>query len=265
MARSVFRTVLVIGDNHKEIIKKYSLDTKVEPYVRYKRDEAATLQKKQLKFLESILTNSNFTLTERQKEVYKNMYIECRDMDDFEFYLHLTEGCKYDETTGDALSTENPNSYYRAEKCYQERLVDSNGEEEGPFSNPFKLKDGSKSYIAKYNDINWEQIHMYGTYIYQRAWELCVEDDEPTTDQEKQIKERMSNRQDYFMNFNNCEEYVRHSCSFWTYGIATADKYEEVTFKISDKDWVAKFYDKYIKPIKGNPTLAIYEVRSLND
>lgn len=49
------------------------------------------------------------------------------------------------------------------------------------------------------------------------------------------------------------------------YGVATEEKYDEVSFKVSDKEWVAKFYDKYIKNIKGNPMLAIYEVRSLND
>lgn len=265
MARSVFRTVLVIGDNHEEIIKKYSLDTIVEPYVRYKRNDAAKLQKQHLKFLESILTNPNFTMTERQKEMYKNLYLDFKEMDEFDYYLHITEGCKYDETTGDALSTENSNAHYRGEKCYQKRLIETNGQEEAPFSNPFKMKDGSKSYVAKYNDIDWNLNHMYGTEIYKRAWEMCVDDDEPKTEQEEQIKDNMSNRLDYFMNFNDVDEYVRHSCSFWCYGIATEDKYEEVTFKVSDKEWVAQFYDKYIKTIKGNPTLAIYEVRSLND
>lgn len=265
MARSVFRTVLVIGDNHEEIIKKYSLDTVVEPYVRYKRDEASKLQKKHLQFLESILTNPNFTMTERQKEMYKNMYLDFKEMDDFDYYLHITDGCKYDEKTGNALSTENPNAFYRGEKCYHQRLIATNGKEEAPFSNPFKMKDGSKAYIAHYNDIDWSLNHMYGTYIYQRAWELCVDDDEPQNEQEKKIKESMSNRLDYFMNFKDCDEYVRHSCSFWTYGVATKDKYEEVSFKISDKEWVANFYKKYIKNIKGNPLLAIYEVRSLND
>lgn len=265
MARSVFRTVLVIGDNHEEIIKKYSLDTSVEPYVRYKRDDASKLQKQHLKFLESILTNPNFTMTERQKEMYKNLYLDYKDMDEFEYYLQITDGCKYDETNGDALSTINPYAHYRSEKCYQERFNASNGTDEAPFSNPFKLKDGSKAYVAYFNDIDWDKNHMYGTDIYKRAWELCVEDDMPKTEQEEQIKNNMSNRLDYFMNFNDCDEYIRHSCSFWTYGVATEDKYEEVTFKISDKEWVANFYKKYIKNIKGNPLLAIYEVRSLND
>lgn len=265
MTRSVFRTVLVIGDNHEEIIKKYSLDTVVKPYVKYKREEASKLQENQLLLLENLITNSLLTLTEKQKELYKELYLSIKKMSDFEFYLYITKGCKYDETNGDALSNENPNAFYKSEKCYQKCLINSKGTQEGPFSNPFKLKDGSKSYIARYNDIDWDLMHLHGTHIYERAWKLCVDDDEPENSQEEQIKNSMSNRQEYFMNFKNCDEYIKHSCSFWTYGIATENKYEEINFQISDKDWVANFYEKYIKVIKNNPTLAIYEVRSLND
>ena len=35
---NTFRTLLVIGDNHEEIAKLYSLDTMVKPYLRYKFD-----------------------------------------------------------------------------------------------------------------------------------------------------------------------------------------------------------------------------------
>lgn len=265
MGRSVFRTVLVIGDNHEEIIKKYSLDTVVKPYVKYKRKDASKLQKKQLLFLENVITNPLLTLSEKQKELYKELYLSIKEMSDFEFYLYITKGCKYDETNGDAISTENPNAYYKFEKCYQKRLMDSHGEIEAQFSDPFKLKDGTKSYVARYNDIDWDLMHLHGTHLYQRAWELCVDDEEPENEQEEKIKNSMSKRQEYFMNFNDCDEYIRHSCSFWTYGVATENNYEEVNFQISDKDWVANFFDKYIKDIKNNPTLAIYEVRSLND
>ena len=103
------------------------------------------------------------------------------------------------------------------------------------------------------------------TEIYRRAWELVMDDDEPKDEREERIKTNMVGKRGYFLNFNDKEEYIRHSCSFWCYGVVTEDGYDEVTYQISDKDWVAKFYDKYIKPIKGNPLLTIYEVRSLND
>lgn len=33
MSKITYRTILVIGDNHQEIAKKYSSDTKVAPYI----------------------------------------------------------------------------------------------------------------------------------------------------------------------------------------------------------------------------------------
>ena len=40
MSKIIFRTVMVVGDNPDELIKKYDLDTKVEPYVKLKRSDA---------------------------------------------------------------------------------------------------------------------------------------------------------------------------------------------------------------------------------
>ena len=75
----------------------------------------------------------------------------------------------------------------------------------------------------------------------------------------------MSNRLEYFGQFKDKEAYVKHSTSFFMYGIATSKEYHEVNFQISDIEWVATFYDKYIKTLKGNPTLSIYEIRLLVD
>lgn len=263
MPKNIIRTILVIGENHKDIIKKYSSDTEVEKYVLYKRDDAQLLQKKHLKFLESVLKSDKLNLTSNQTDLYKTLYLDIKSMDDFEYYRYITRGCTYDEKTGDAYSTKNPNAYYRAEKCYDDRLKKYG--EEAPCANPFKLKDGTQAYSAKKYEIDWEKHHMYNTVVYESAWELVVDDREPKNDKEKQIKENMANRMSYFMNFDSKEEYVRHSCSFWTYGIATNDKYVEVDYTISDKDWVAGFYNKYIKPLPDDTLLTIYEVRSLSD
>ena len=263
MGKSVIRTVLVIGVNHEEIAKKYSSDTKVEPYVKAKRKDAKMAQKKHLAFIEKLLNTDIIKFNEVQKQLYKDLYLEIKGMSDFDYFMYITKGCKYDEETFDAYTTENPNAYYKYEKCYDERLKKYN--EEAPFSNPFKLKDGTLAYTAKFNDIDWDKMHMFNTDIYQSAWELVVDDREPENDTEKQIKDTMSKRTAYFDNFSDKEEYVRHSCAFWCYGVATDEKYEELSYDVSDKEWVAKFYDKYIKDLKGNPTLSIYEVRSLND
>lgn len=259
MIRNVFRTILVIGENHEEIVKKYSLDTKVERYLKMKFDDAEKLRNKHLEFIEKIMTNKQVVLSDRQREIYKSLYLDIKEMDDFDYFQKMTEGCYYDETTGDAYSTVNPNAYYQYERCPQKRLDAT--DEESDFSNPFILKDETISYVAKVGDIDWSRMHMYRTDIYKAAWELVVEDREPVNDEEKRIKENMKNRLSYFDNFENKEEYIIYSCSFWTYGVATNDGYKELDFKISDKEWVKNFYDTFIKTLNKDETIALYEVK----
>ena len=261
MVKNIFRTVLVIGKNHEEIIKKYSLDTKVEKYLKMKFDDAELLRQKHLDFIEKVLTNKKVILSERQKEIYKDLYLDIKDMDEFEYFQKMTDGCYYDEKTGDAYSTENPNAYYQYERCPQHRL-DVTGEE-SDFSNPFILKDGTISYVAKVSDIDWERMHMYNTELYKSAWELVVDGREPKNETEKTIKDRMKNRLSYFDNFASKEEYVIHSCSFWLYGVAKNDSYQELDYRISDKKWISEFYERFIKNLDENEILSIYEVKRI--
>ena len=265
MAKVTYRTILVIGDNHKEIAAKYSADTKVEPYIKMRFDDAEKEQKKHLKLIETILTDNRLPLSYSEYEKYKDLYLEISKMDSFEYFRMMTDGCIYDETTGDALSTLNPNAFYKYEHCQQHRLEVTG--EEGSFSDPFPLKDGTKSYSAHFNEIDWGVLHQNADkmILYGRAWELVVNDDTPMTEQEEDIKERMCNRTEYFDNFKTKEEYVNYSTSFWYWGIATEKKYEEVNYKVSDIDWCCNFYEKYIKGLeKSNPLITIYETHSLD-
>ena len=96
MEKSVpFKTILVIGDNHEEIIKKYSLDTKVEPYVCAKLDDSKKMKTEALAKLENILDSDNISDIERI--LYQTKYDDIREMDDFEYYMYVTKGCRYDE------------------------------------------------------------------------------------------------------------------------------------------------------------------------
>ena len=86
MAKSVFRTVLVIGDNHEELIKKYSADTKVEKHVKCKLDDAEKLHKSFIKLIETILDSKDLNLGENQRDNYKKLYLNIKEMSDFEYY-----------------------------------------------------------------------------------------------------------------------------------------------------------------------------------
>ena len=49
MSKITYRTILVIGDNHQEIAKKYSSDTKVAPHIFMKFDDAEKERKNHIR------------------------------------------------------------------------------------------------------------------------------------------------------------------------------------------------------------------------
>lgn len=182
------RTILVIGDNHKEIARKYSADT-----------------------------------------------------------------------------PDNPNAFYKYERCQQHRLEVTG--EEGDFSDPFPLKDGGKSYSAHYNDIDWSKIHRNPEKmkLSDRVWELVVNDDEPQTEYEEYVKDRMCERIKYFTdNFKTKDEFIIHSSSLWYWGVATEENYVEVKENVSEMEWCVNFFDRFLKGLeKTNPLITIYETHCL--
>lgn len=183
----MFRTILVIGDNYKDIVKKYSADTK--------------------------------------------------DNED--------------------------NSHYQYERCHQYRLEKTG--QEGDFSDPFPLKDGSISYSAHYNDIDWSLIHQNPKSMekYKKMWDVVVEGKAPKDKTDEYYLKMMSNRQSYFNNFKNCEQFIKYSTSFWHWGIATEEKYEDAKGKDA-LEWISGFFEKFIKPLeKNNELITIYEVKIL--
>lgn len=257
---NTFRTLLVIGDNHEDIAAKYSLDTEVPKYLRYHFDDASSLHIQELKMIEASIKaaqSNNHPMLGH----FKDMYDEISEMNDFEFYQQFTYGCWYDED-GNAWSRENPDAHYQYQKCYDKRIRQDQ-RDEAPFSNPFILKDGTKAYCAKKGEIDWNKMHMANTDIYYSAWAVCVDNKEPETEEERLIKSNFSNRKDYFKNFKNADEYVAHSCAFWTYGVATEKEYKcgEQTTAI---DWTTKFYDRFIKNLSDDTMLSIYEIKLIN-
>lgn len=161
----------------------------------------------------------------------------------------------------------NENAYYKWERCQQHRLEVTG--EEGDFSDPFPLKNGEKSYSARFNDIDWEKIHRNPKQmeLSKRAWELVIEDSNPTNEEEVILKKRMMNRTSYFLdNFATKEVYMQYYSSLWYYGVATEEKYEEVdTWNSSILEWCINFFDKFLKGLEEtNPLITIYETHSLD-
>ena len=248
-----FFTALVVGDNHKGLMDEYSPEKKVEQYIKYKYLDAKKYLSGIKKAMAALCDDSRKSgFSKEQIDIIKGRLDALNKMSPFEYYQTLTEGMFYDED-GNALTDENPNVKYSSCTIGNK------------FSIPFILKNGEESYSAKKGDVNWELMHMSNQRVYERAWELAVDDAEPESEEEEQIKSIMSSKGNYFSNFSSKEEYVAYSTAYWAYAIVDENGWKDVDSECNGdmQKWIASFYDKYIKDMDEDKTLTIYECNML--
>ena len=122
---------MVVGDNHKELMDKYSFGLEVEPYVRYEYLKADKYQNNSIKALDNLLSNADKVGLDTQlREGLERRIKALKKMTPFEYYRELTDGMYYDED-GNALTTENPDGHWATARIGKN------------FSLPLKLKDGT--------------------------------------------------------------------------------------------------------------------------
>lgn len=258
----LFKTILVIGDNPDEIINKYSADNVNGKQLYLRRNDAENHRQNKIKLLKESLNNNSSSLTEQQKSLTIDYINILSEMTDLDYFLDITEGCTYDENTGDAYKAFNPNAFYKSVRSPQ-KVFEEYAEESG-FCNPFKLFDDYISYSAEKKDIDWSRNHLFNKHVYEITWDMVVNGMKPRNEAENTIYENMKNRKGYFKNFKDKDDFVNYSTSFWTYGIATEEKYEDADeIGIDMNSWIKNFYDNYIKNLPDNTLLTIYEVQSI--
>jgi hypothetical protein len=236
---------MVVGDNHKELMEKYSLDLEVDSYVRYEYLKADKYQNNSIKALDNLLSHGDEIGLEPQvKESLERRIKTLKGMTPFEYYRELTDGMYYDEN-GNALSTENPNGHWKTARIGKN------------FSLPLKLKDGSESYSARCGDIDWDAMNE-PTELYEAAWEMVVEGREPTNEQEERVYESMKDKLTYFSNFKSKEDYVTYSTSYWNYAFVNKDGWVDMVNE-DERKWINNFHDRFIATIDPNDLVTIYE------
>lgn len=242
---SRFFSVMVVGDNHKELMDKYSLNLEVDSYVRYEYLKADKYQSNSIKALDNLLSHGDEIGLEPQvKESLERRIKTLKGMTPFEYYRELTDGMYYDEN-GNALSTENPNGHWKTARIGKN------------FSLPLKLKDGTESYSARACDIDWDAMNE-PTELYEAAWEMVVDGREPTNEQEERVYESMKDKSAYFSNFKNKEDYVTYSTSYWNYAFVNKDGWVDMVNE-DERKWINNFYDRFIATIDPNDLVTIYE------
>lgn len=246
--KSRFFSVMVVGNNPEEITKKYDLNLKVEPYVKYKYLDAGKYKSISIKALEKVLSEADkISLPNSTKEALKNRLVDLKKLPDFDYYRQLTEGLFYDEN-GNALSEENPNGKWKTCRLGKH------------FSLPLILKNGTESYSAMAGDVDWEKMNNVNQEAYKAAWEIVVEGRKPIGEQEETIAKTMGDKTMYFSRFKDKDEYVTYNTSYWNYAYVDEHGWKDVdTSGGNEIEWIKGFFDNFIKPLKPNDMVCIYE------
>lgn len=259
---------MVVGENHVEIAKKYSLTNgkKSEKVILLKHSEVQQEFDKHKRYAKEKLIEFQKIGNTKMIEMYSNLcdVLENTTLD--EYFDAVSEGSLIDEN-GDVYTLNDPCSKYSDERCGQS-IFEKTGEYNG-LSQPFPLKNGGFSLVAKKGDIDWERIHMVpeDVAMFDAVWRLCVLGDKPMLPIEERIYNNMKNRIAYLKQFKSKEEYIRHSCAFWCYGIANDDGcvlLDDLSdIPNYDKTWVSGFYEKYIEPLPDDTVIALYDIKLL--
>jgi hypothetical protein len=245
--RSRFFSIMVVGDNPEEITKKYDLNAKVEPYIKYKYADASKYKSVSIKALEKILSEADkITLPSTTKAALKERLTELKKLSDFDYYRQLTNGLFYD-SRGNALSEENPEGKWKT--CRPGKH----------FSLPLILKDGSEVHSAKAGDVDWEKMHNTNQEIYKAAWEIVVEGRKPIGEEEETIAKAMGDKEAYFSKFKDKDAYVAYSTSYWNYAYVDKNGWKDVDMSGDETKWIKGFFDNFVKPLNPEDVVSIYE------
>ena len=239
---------MVVGENPSAIMEKFNMNKEVEPYVKYKYLDADKYKKSAIKVLENILNDyDKVGIPIMSKELMEERLKALKTLSTFEYYKELTDGLYYDEN-GDALSTENKEGKWVT--CRIGRN----------FAIPLKLKNGEETYSALNKDIDWDAMHKVNQETYAAAWEMVMEGREPVTDEEKTIYEAMKDKDTYFSKFKNKEAYVNYSTSYWNYAFVDSQQgWIDIDDVKDENEWINTFFDRFIKNLKDDDLVTIFE------
>lgn len=241
-------SLMVVSDTPDEVIKKYDANLTVEPYIKYYYKDISKYRKKAIKVAQDVVDNSDkFGLTPFMKAYFDDKVKTLKSTTDFDYYTSICSGCSFD-VDGNALTTENPNAKFSTCRVGRNLCI------------PLKLKNGTEVLQAKAGDVEWSKMHMEPSSVntYTAAWQLFNKEKKPETSVEKQIYENIKYQKRYFEGFNSQEDYVNYCCSYWNYAYADDNQWQDADDR-KNYDWITTFYDKFVKNLKPDSLITIYE------
>jgi hypothetical protein len=243
------KSVMVIGDNPINLMEEYNINKKVEKYLIYKASDAKKLYETTLSTLRHMIETLSQDVS---KQSYVNMLsyklMEYEAMTDVEYFSSLTQDYEHDED-GNAWSIDNPNG-----KWIEYKPSDK-------YSLPLILKDGNITHQAKKKDIDWDKMHLANVEKYISTWQITQCRKEPSSEEEKRIKEVMKDYAPLVAEYKTQDNYVKYNSSYWNYAVISNNGWEDVENKNSF-EWVISFFKNFVEPLRDDDLITIFEYQS---
>ena len=252
MNRRNYFSLLVIGDFPDVQIKPFGPDA--EPVAVMQKSDLKNLRKSTINeykdVIEKIKADKDFSESTRD---YAMMLLQTRldklmALNDEGFWLAITEGYDVDDETQTAYIN---NAKY--EVITRAKF----------FAMPFIDKNGSETYSARKNEIDWRMTDDDGTNDYIVAWETVVEGRKPKDKNEAHIYNVMKGHRDYMLGFGNKDNYVESGTKFWTFSVLMDGKWVDLDDSSDDNqfEWVRNYHKRFISGLPDDTLLTLYEYK----
>lgn len=248
-----FFSVMVVGNNPDEVLSKFDYNKRVPVYVKYRFCDKEKLYNQTVNVIETLLNSEDkYGLDEVAIKTLRAKLYKLKSMEAFDYYRYITNGLQYDEN-GDALSSENPNGkWISCKKDYD--LINP------LIITPQTINNLEKKevFTAKKGEVDWVSMSNENTELYSRTWDLCVNNIDPETEQDKSIVKNMGHLTYYFNQFKDKEEYVIHNTAFWTNVFVDKNGVWYDIDETDSKDWIRNYLSRFIYNLDDNDKLTIY-------
>jgi hypothetical protein len=95
--------------------------------------------------------------------------------------------------------------------------------------------------------------------LFETIWALVIDDDDPNTKQEEDLKNNWVTKKNYLSNFKTVDEFVAHNCAYWNYAFLDETGWHDVDDSKNEKEWISGFFENFIDKLKDDDLVTIFE------
>lgn len=239
---------IVAGENPEALMEEFNEGNVSSEKIIYRKEDAGKMKETARAFFSFMKNTDQYKSDEKIKD-YVDVELDATEMTDDEYFEYKTASYKHDKD-GNAITTENLNGRWSTYSL---------GEN---FSIAFILKDGTERYQAMKKDIDWDKVLNRDKELYERTWDMVMDDSEPKDEKEETILKNMARRRNYLEGFGDKKTYVASNTAFWGFAFLSEDTgWQEMDDTVEQFVWMTEYYNMFINPLPDDTLLTIYECK----